>query len=205
MFMGPLEATKPWSTDGVNGVRNFLGRVWRLIVDEPAETMQLAAAVQDVPLSDPQARMLHRTIAAVTQDTQNLSFNTSIARMMEFVNFFTKEPVRPRAALEPFVLLLSPYAPHLSEQLWETLGHSSSLAYESWPKYDEQWLREDEIEIPVQIRGKLRARVRVPADANAETTERLAREEPRIQELLGDQVVAKTIVVPAKLVNFVTR
>ena len=188
MFMGPLEATKPWNTDGVNGVRNFLSRVWRLVVDEHAEaTAVVSPSLQDVPLTDDQQRVLHRTIAAVTRDTRQLSFNTAIARMMEFVNFFTKESIRPRAALEPFVLLLAPYAPHIAEELWQVLGHDKSLANEPWPVADERWLRDDELEIPVQIKGKLRARVRVPADADQAVTEQLAREEPRIRELLAER------------------
>src|SRR6056297_1280509 len=115
MFMGPLEATKPWSMAGVGGVRNFLDRVWRMIVDSKAEELKLSSAVVDQPPSEEANRVLHRTIRALTEDTDSLSFNTAIARMMEFVNFFTRETARPRIAMEQFVLLLSPYAPHIAE------------------------------------------------------------------------------------------
>ncbi len=205
MFMGPLEATKPWSTRGVSGVSNFLGRAWRMIVDEHAETGLLHEAVQPIELTADQSRMLHRTIAAVTKDTEQMAFNTAIARLMEFVNYFTKESTRPQVAMESFALLVSPYAPHLGEELWQILGHRESLAYETWPTYDPAWLRDAELEVPVQIRGKVRARVRVPADADAAATEQAARAEPRIVELLQGQTLVKTIVIPGKLVNFVTK
>ncbi|HEY6565575.1 MAG TPA: leucine--tRNA ligase, partial [Pirellulaceae bacterium] len=189
MFMGPLEATKPWSTDSVNGVRNFLGRVWRLMLDEHAESMHVHASVQEVPLTDAQNRVLHRTIAAVTEDTEHLRYNTAIARMMEFVNFFTKETVRPRRAMETLVLLLSPYAPHMSEELWEALGHPQTLAYEPWPEAESQWLVDAEVEVPVQIKGKVRGRILVPLGSDSSETERIARAEPRVQELLVGQDV----------------
>ena len=128
MFMGPLEAVKPWSMEGVNGVRGFLDRVWRMIVDERAEEMTLNEAVQDAQLSDEQNRMLHKTIKAVTEDVDAMAFNTAIARMMEFTNFFLKEDVRPRSAMEKLVLMLSPYAPHIAEELWRLLGMTAP-----WP------------------------------------------------------------------------
>ena len=122
MFMGPLEAVKPWSMDGVSGVRGFLDRVWRMILDDRAEAVQLNAAVQDVEPTAEQNRMLHKTIKAVTADLEQMSFNTAIARMMEFTNFFLKADVRPQAAMEQLVLLLSPFAPHIAEELWAGLG-----------------------------------------------------------------------------------
>ena len=138
MFMGPLEATKPWSMQGVNGVRNFLDRVWRLMLDYRSESMQLIDSVRDVPTNADQDRVIHGTIAAVTRDIENLSFNTAIARMMEFVNFFTKEEVRPKSAMETLVLLIAPFAPHMAEELWQALGYQGSLAYVAWPKFDEK-------------------------------------------------------------------
>ncbi|MFO0904186.1 MAG: leucine--tRNA ligase [Pirellulales bacterium] len=205
MFMGPLEAVKPWSMSGVSGVRNFLDRVWRLVIDDRAEELTVHAAVQDVEPTREQNQVLHRTIFAVTRDTEGLEFNTAIARMMEFVNFFTKETVRPRSALERFVLLLAPYAPHLAEELWEALGHNKSLAYEPWPLYDEPYLKDDTVEIPVQILGKLRGKVVVAADADAATLEAAARVEPRIAELLAGKQIVKVVVVPGRLVNFVVK
>jgi leucyl-tRNA synthetase len=136
MFMGPLEATKPWSMEGVNGVHNFLGRVWRMIIDDRAEELTLNSAVNDTSPTTEQNRVLHQTIQKVTQDIASLSFNTAIARMMEFTNFFTKESNRPREAMEKFVLLLSPFAPHIAEELWQVLGYHDTLAYEPWPAFD---------------------------------------------------------------------
>ncbi len=205
MFMGPLEATKPWSSDGVNGVRGFLGRAWRMIVDEHSETMALHPGLAETALSDEQNRVLHRTIAAVTKDTSEMGFNTAIARMMEFVNFFTKETVRPHAAMQSFVLLLAPYAPHIAEELWNLLGHAETLAYQPWPTFDAQWLLDETIEIPVQMQGKLRFKIQVPAGASREEIERTARQDVKIAEYLHDRQIVKTIVVPGKLVNFVTK
>jgi leucyl-tRNA synthetase len=205
MFMGPLEATKPWSMAGVNGVRNFLDRVWRMVADDRSEELALNAAVQDLPPTDDQNRVLHRTIMEVTRDTAQMEFNTAIARMMEFVNFFTKQEVRPKSAIEAFVLLLSPYAPHIAEELWQLLGHDQTLAYEPWPEFDEALTKEETIEIPVQIRGKVRARIRVPADAGKQDMESAARADARVAELIGGKDVVKVVVVPGRLVNFVTK
>jgi leucyl-tRNA synthetase len=205
MFMGPLEATKPWSMEGVNGVRGFLDRVWRMIVNERAEHLELHAAVRDVVPTDEQNRVLHKTIQGVTQDLERMAFNTAIAKMMEFVNFFTKCDVRPRQAMQQLVQLLSPLAPHIAEELWQLLGHAQSLAYEPWPAFDPRAVREDSIEVPVQIKGKLRARVRVPVAADAAAMEQAARADERIAELLAGQAVVKVVVVPGRMVNFVTK
>jgi leucyl-tRNA synthetase len=190
---------------GVRGVRGFLDRVWRLIVDERSETMELNAAVQDVEPTDEQNRVLHRTIMAVTRDIEQLQFNTAIARMMEFVNHFTKQATRPRRTLESFVLLVSPFAPHLAEELWEALGRSDTLAYEAWPEFDAALTKEDTIEVPVQVGKKVRAKISVPADATQEQLEQAARAHEKVAELLVDKQVVKVIVVPGRLVNFVIR
>lgn len=203
MFMGPLEAVKPWSMEGVTGVRGFLDRVWRMIIDERAEQTQLHPAVQDVEPTPEQNRILHRTIQVVSEDLEQLAFNTAIARMMEFTNFFTKQGVRPRRVMEQFVLLLSPFAPHIAEELWQALGHQKTLAYEPWPTYDEAWIKEETIEVPVQINGKVRGRVRVPADCPPQTMETAACSEPRISQLLTGKQIKKVIVVPGRLVNIV--
>jgi leucyl-tRNA synthetase len=205
MFLGPLEATKPWSMTGVNGVRGFLDRVWRRVVSEKSESLELNPSVQAVEATPEQQRMLHKTIAAVTADIETLSFNTAIAKMMEFTNFFTKEDRRPKSVMEAFVLLLSPFAPHLAEELWELLGHRQSLAYERWPEADLAWLKVDAVEVPVQINGKLRSRAIVPADADAAAIQNAARADERIGELLAGKEIVKVIVVPGKLVNFVVK
>jgi leucyl-tRNA synthetase len=205
MFMGPLEAVKPWSTAGVVGVRGFLDRVWRLMVDDKAEELKLNEAVQVVKPTDEQRRTLHKTIKHVTEDIQRMEFNTAIARMMEFTNFFTKQSVRPSEVMEKFVLLLSPFAPHLAEELWQLLGHDSTLAYEPWPTFDEALTKDAQVEVPIQINGKLRGKVTVPAGASQADLIAAARDDARIAELLKDKEVVKTIVVPGKLVNFVVK
>jgi len=205
MFMGPLEATKPWSTAGVGGVRGFLDRCWRLIVDERADALVIAPQVCDDAPTDDQLREIHRAIDKVTRDIQALSFNTAIARMMEFVNFCTPLERRPRAILEPFVALLAPFAPHIAEELWEILGQPAPASLAPWPAADSRWLHDDTVEIPVQVQGKLRGRVVVPADADAETMKAAAAADPRIAELLAGREIVKVVAVPGRLVNFVLR
>jgi leucyl-tRNA synthetase len=203
MFMGPLEATKPWSTAGVGGVRGFLDRCWRLVADERSDDLRLAPQVVDDEPTAEHLRELHRTIAKVTKDIEALSFNTAIARMMEFVNFCTPLERRPRALLAPFVVILAPFAPHLAEELGEMLGLAAPVSLAPWPETDERWLRDDTVEIPVQIRGKLRGRVVVPAGADADTMQAAALADPRIAELLAGRRIAKVIAVPGRMVNFV--
>ncbi len=205
MFMGPLEAVKPWNMEGVNGVFGFLNRVWRMIVDTKAESLQLNPAVQDIDPTDEQNRVLHKTIKAVSNDTASMSFNTAIARMMEFVNFYTKQSTRPRLAMEQLVLLLAPYAPHVSEELWQILGHEKTLAYEPWPTFDESLTVDSVVEIPVQINGKVRDRISVPTEITKNDLEKAARESPKIAEQLAEKSVVKTIVIPGRMVNFVVR
>ncbi|MCA9149755.1 MAG: class I tRNA ligase family protein, partial [Planctomycetales bacterium] len=205
MFMGPLEATKPWSMKGVDGVRKFLDRVWRLVVDDKSDDLVLSESVQDIELTDEQNRTLHKTIKAVTHDLDAMSFNTAIARMMEFVNYFTKESRRPIAALKPFILLLSPFAPHLAEELWQLLGGQQTMAYESWPAFDERLTVDAMIEVPVQILGKVRGKVTVAADATQDQMVEAAQADERIAELLTGKQVVKTIVVPGRLINFVVK
>jgi len=205
MFMGPLEAAKPWNMQGVNGVYGFLNRAWRLIIDERAEPMQLAAAVVDREPTAEENRVLHQTVGVVTKDIAALAFNTAISRMMEFTNYFTTASERPRAVLEKFVLLLSPFAPHIAEELWHALGHSTTLAHEQWPEFDPALAREDTIEVPVQINGKVRSKINVPAEADKSALETAARADERIDELLRGKQVVKTVVVPGRLVSFVVK
>jgi leucyl-tRNA synthetase len=205
MFMGPLEATKPWSMEGVNGVHGFLNRAWRMIADEFAEEVRLNPALCDDTPTAEQLRVLHKTIKAVTEDIAKLSFNTAIARMMEFCNFFTKADRRPRAAMEPFVLLLSPFAPHIAEELWHLLGHQETLAYAPWPSYDEAHLVESEVEIPIQINGKLRSKITVAADADKQAMIAAAKADVRVAELLAGKEIKNEIAVPGRMVNFVVK
>ena len=205
MFMGPLEAVKPWNQDGVNGVRGFLDRVWRMIVVPDQDSNAINEAVQDVTPTPEQNRILHKTIKAVTEDIKSLSYNTAIARMMEFVNFFGRETIRPKSAMKTLVLLLSPFAPHISEELWNLLGGAQTLAYEPWPTWDEEAMKESCVVIPIQVNGKLRSRLELPVDADAAATEVAALGDSKIASLLDGKTIIKKIVIPGKMVNFVVK
>ncbi len=207
-FMGPLETTKPWSMQGVEGISRFLNRAWRLIVDEDAGDLRLnlkvaAGNAEGGQPTEEQLRILHKTIKVVTEDFEGLRFNTAISRLMEFVNFFTAQPAHPQSCLEAFVLLLSPLAPHIAEELWQALGHEGTLAYEPWPSYDERYTRDDMIEIPVQINGRVREHIVVSVGAGREEVERVALDDSKIRRHLGGKTVRKIIVVPQKLINIV--
>jgi leucyl-tRNA synthetase len=193
MFMGPLEVSKPWSTNGIAGVRRFLDRVWRL------GELPLA---DDAPTPD-QLRLLHQTIRTVSQDTSRLEFNTAISQMMIFVNETTALDRMPRALWEPFLLLLAPYAPHLAEELWEKAGKSASIARQAWPAWDENLAKEDLLEIVFQVNGKVRARVELPAGLREEDLRSRALENERVRRFTEGKSVSKVIVVPDRLVNVV--
>lgn len=203
MFMGPLEAVKPWQMSGVAGVYRFLGKVWRLVMDDRAETPKLNPGVTDAEPDKETLRQLHRTIQKVTEDTEGMRFNTAISAMMEFTNHLTGLKARPRTVLEPLVLLLAPYAPHVAEELWAALGHKTTLAYEPWPKFDPALTKADEIEIPVQVNGKLKAKLLVPAETDEKGLEAAALADPKVKEQIAGKAVKLIKVVPKRLVNIV--
>lgn len=203
MFMGPLESTKPWSMQGVEGISRFLNRSWRMIVDEAADFMRLSSKLTRDDPTEEQLRVLHKTIQSVTQDMETLSFNTAISRLMEFVNYFTGQELRPLVCMESFVLLLSPMAPHISEELWQALGHSESLSHAAWPTFDSKYVQESIIEIPIQINGRVRGRITVPVNAANAEMEKTALNDPRVKKYLEGSSVRKVIVVPGKLINIV--
>ncbi|EGL82294.1 leucyl-tRNA synthetase [Caldalkalibacillus thermarum TA2.A1] len=200
MFMGPLEASKPWSTDGLEGAHRFLNRVWRLVMTEDGT---LADNIQDVEGSEAFQRIWHQTIKKVTEDIEGLRFNTAISQLMVFVNEAYKQDVLPKRAIEDFVKLLSPIAPHICEEMWQALGHQETLAYEPWPTYDESLLVENSVEIVIQIMGKIKARMEVPVDLSNEELEQKALEHEKIKAELEGKTIRKVIVVPNKLVNIV--
>ena len=203
MFMGPLESTKPWSMQGVEGISRFLNRSWRMIVDEAADSMRLSSKLTRDDPAEEQLRVLHKTIQSVTQDMETLSFNTAISRLMEFVNYFTGQELRPLVCMESFVLLLSPMAPHISEELWQALGHSESLSHAAWPTFDSKYVQESIIEIPIQINGRVRGRITVPVNAANAEIEKTALNDPRVKKYLEGSSVRKVIVVHGKLINIV--
>ena len=198
MFMGPLEAMKPWSTRGVEGVTRFLERVWRLMVNEDAA---ISSAVVSAAPSLDQLRLLHQTIKKVTEDIEALRFNTAISQMMVFTNELTKIEQRPRALLEPFVLVLSPFAPHLAEELWEMLGGRASVSQQPWPSFDHALTISDRLTIPIQVNGKLRGKLEVRGDTSRAEVESLAR--AQIGEWMQGKEPKKVVYVEKKLINFV--
>ena len=198
MFMGPLEAMKPWSTRGVEGVTRFLERVWRLMVDERG---RLSSVIVSTAPSLGQQRLLHYTIKKVTEDIEALRFNTAISQMMIFTNEMTKAQQRPRAVIEPFILLLSPFAPHVAEELWGLVGHQPSVSQEPWPIYDPAMTVSERMAIPIQVNGRLRAKLEVAIDTSPDEIERLARAEAA--EWIQDKEPKKVIYVDKKLINFV--
>ena len=201
MYMGPLDASKPWNTRDIPGLSRFMARVWRLIIDE--QTGELSAAVQDVEADEKSLRQLHKMIQKVGQDIEEFKLNTAIAEMIALTNALTSAKVRSKKLLEQFVLVLAPFAPHIAEELWQRLGHGETLAYEPWPTYDPKLAKDTEIEVPVQIKGKVRARIMLPADADQKAMEAAALADETIKKLLEGKTVRKVIVVPGKLVNIV--
>ena len=202
MFMGPLQAVKPWSTKGVEGVFRFLKRVNKMVTETP---------IVDRPLTKKEAKVLNTMVKKVDEDIASMNFNTAISAMMVFLNEFgtttggcAPEPL-PKDAINKFVLCLAPFAPHLGEELWQFLGHADTLAYEPFPAFDPAALVEDEIEVPVQVLGKLRGRVTVPVDAKPPEMEAAARANPDVAKFLEGKQVVKVICVPKKMVNFVVR
>ena len=224
MFMGPLQDSKPWNTKGVEGVYRFLGRVWRLFIDEASETefeqatttaaggetaallglLKVNASIQNVAATPAQLKTLHACIKKVTEDLDAMRFNTAISAMMVFVTEAMKWETKPVSALATFLQLLQPFAPHLAEELWAKLpGQTGSLPYAAWPKYDPALLVEDEIEIPVQVNGKLRDVIKVALTATPAELEALALKNEKVLPYIEGKTIKKVVVLPKKLVNIV--
>ncbi|MDP1391800.1 leucine--tRNA ligase [Lysinibacillus capsici] len=202
MFMGPLEASVAWSTNGLDGARRFLDRIWRLFVSE--EDGAISAKIQ---VSNDQSleKSYHQTVKKVTEDYEGIRFNTAISQMMVFINDCYKADVIPTTYAEGFVKMLAPIAPHIAEELWQLLGHDSTLSYEQWPTYDEAKLVDDEVEIAVQVAGKVRAKIVVAKDASKEDIEKVALADEKVQEYMAGKSLVKIIVIPGKLVNIVVK
>ena len=201
MFMGPLEMAKPWSTKGVEGVRRFLNRAWRMVIGD--EDSNVVAVITDRAMTPEEDRVLHSTIGKVTEDIEGMRFNTAISALMVFVNEFINVPEKPRAAMEAFTLLLSPFAPHMAEELWLRLGHEATIAYQAWPAFDPAKVAEDEVEIVVQINSKNRAKLRVAAGMDAAGLEQTALQNDVVRELITGKTVRKVVAVVDRLVNVI--
>ncbi|CAG9622168.1 leucine--tRNA ligase [Sutcliffiella rhizosphaerae] len=200
MFMGPLEASIAWSTNGLDGSRRFLDRVWRLFVEENGK---LSSKIVEVTETDTLEKTYHATVKKVTEDYEGLRFNTAISQMMVFINDAYKAETISKEYVEGFAKMLSPVCPHIAEELWDKLGNQGTITYEAWPTFDESKLVEDEIEIVVQVNGKLKAKLYVPADATREKMEEIALADATVQESIEGKTVRKVIAVPGKLVNIV--
>jgi leucyl-tRNA synthetase len=196
MFMGPLEVSKPWATTGLSGVYRFLDRIWRLYEDRP---------ISDEKPSQDLLKTLHKTIKKVTNDTDSLNFNTAISQMMVLVNELYKVETLPRVVWETLVKLLSPYVPHLAEELWEKAGHEPSLANVAWPSYDEELTIDSEVEMVFQINGKVRAKEVIEKGMAKDELLAMAKANEKIVSWLEGKTIVKEIVVPDKLVNIVVR
>ncbi len=201
MFMGPIESSKPWNTRDVPGLHKLLQRIWRLVVDE--HTGDISAALTTTTPDDDTRRLLHKTIKGVTEDISSMKFNTAIALLFEFVNELTPREDRPREVIEPFVLLLSPFAPHMADELWGRLGHEGPASLQTWPAYDPELAKDNSVEIAVQVMGKVKARIIVPADADDKTLERVAMEDEAVKKAIEGKTVRKVITVKGRLVNIV--
>ena len=201
MFMGPLEASVAWSTNGLDGARRFLDRIWRLFVTEEGTLAEKVQATDDKTLE----KSYHQTVKKVTEDIEGLRFNTAISQMMVFINDCYKADVVPAEYAEGFVKLLAPIAPHVAEELWQVLGHEGTITYEAWPVYDESKLVDDEVEVVVQVNGKVRAKVKVAKDASKEELEKLAVNDEKVKEFMDGKELVKLIAIPGKLVNIVVK
>ena len=203
MSMGPLDTSRPWATKDVVGSQRFLQRLWRLAVNE--DTGELATT--DANLSEGDLKQLHRTIAGVRDDYENLRLNTVVAKLIEYVNYLTKtyRTEAPRAAVEPIAQLVSPIAPHIAEELWQRFGHDETITYQPFPTFEEKYLVDDEIEVPVQINGKVKARINVAADADQEAVFEVVLADAKIAELTSGKNVVKKIYVPGRMVNLVVK
>ncbi|HQU71819.1 MAG TPA: leucine--tRNA ligase [Calditrichia bacterium] len=202
MFIGPFEQMKPWSMKGVEGVHRFLNRVWRLMKSEDG---RLLDTVVDRPAEPAELRTLHEAIKKVTEDIEGLRFNTAIAAMMTFVNEANKWTDLPKSLMETFLILLNPFAPHLAEELWASMGHQQSMAYQPWPTFDPKLLTSDTVTYAVQVNGKLRGEMEVDKSLPKDEVEAIAKTAGRVPNFIEGKTIVKVIVVPNKLVNIVVR
>jgi leucyl-tRNA synthetase len=203
LFMGPLEDGTEWETFGVVGTRRFLDRVWRLLVDPETDTLTSKVSADAPTTNKDLERALHAAIKKVTESITDLRFNTAISEMMVFVNEATKATAVPRAWFESFVKILSPFAPHVAEEIWQRLGNTTSIAFAPWPAYDEAKLARDTMVIGIQVNGKLRGQIEVPVDAAESVILATAKADEKVQSFIADKPLKREIYVKGRLVNLV--
>jgi leucyl-tRNA synthetase len=197
MFLGPLEQSKPWNTAGITGVSGFLKKLWRLYFDDNGSVI-----INDEPTAE-MYKSLHKTIKKVTEDIENFSFNTSVSQFMICVNELQQLKCNHRAILEPLAILVSPYAPHIAEELWSALGHEGSISRVAFPKFEEKYLVESEKEYPVSFNGKMRFTIKLPLDLTAAQIGEIVMADERTQAQLQGRAPNKVIIVPGKIINLV--
>jgi leucyl-tRNA synthetase len=196
MFIGPFDQAAAWDTKGIVGVDRFMKKVWRLITE---------SKIKDVEVVEKQLFIIHNTIKLVTEQIDTLDLNTTISQMMIFVNELSKYDTISKSIVEVLVKLLSPFAPHISEELWQLLGHSDTIAYQPWPKYEEKYLKRKTIVIPIQINGKVRDKIEIEPDQSKDTVLSIAKESKNIVKYLKDNELIKEIYITNKIINFVVR
>ena len=196
MFMGPIDAAKPWDPNGIDGSKKFLDRVWRLFAE--------SGKIKDVENKNLD-KVYNYTVKKVTNDYENMYFNTAISQMMIFINTATKEDVIPKVYAEGFLKLLSPVAPHIAEELWNRLGHNDTITYETWPTFDEDKLVEDTINLPIQVNGKLRATIKINVDASEDEIKDLITQNNNVQAHLQGKTIVKEIYIKNKIYNIVVK
>jgi leucyl-tRNA synthetase len=202
-FMGPYDQNASWQMQGVTGLRRFLEKVWKLKseIRNPKSETNPKSKIQNPKLDS----LLHKTIKKVTDDIENLRFNTAISSMMILVNKLEKEKNIPIANYQLLITLLSPFAPHIAEEIWEQLGHEKSIFFEKWPKYDPKLVRDEEITLIIQVNGKVRDQLKLAAEASEEEAKKMALENEKVKKYIGNQEIQKTVFVPNRLINFVIK
>ena len=206
MFLGPLEAMKPWNTKGIEGVARFLRKLWRLVIIDNDNTLNPAIdASNSKPLDDESERLLHQSIEKVTHDYENLGFNTAISQLMILINQLSKLESIPQSVIENFLQLIAPLAPHIAEELWALLGHESLISEKEWPQANKEKLVASTVKIIFQVNGKLRGDALLPKDHSKEDAFNQAKSHERVQSQLSDKTLIKEIYVPNKIVNFVVK
>ncbi|NQU99374.1 MAG: class I tRNA ligase family protein, partial [Parcubacteria group bacterium] len=201
MFMGPFSEAIPWNTDGVRGLRRFLEKVWRVYSEK--ELFDCGGECKGVLEEMP--RILHKTIKKVTKDIDSFDFNTAISQMMIFMNEISKYEKLPIGAMKKFLIILSPFAPHMTEELWEKLGNKESIFKEKWPEYNEKFIKEDTFELIVQISGKVRDKIKANVGISEDEALKLAKSSEKVKSYIDGKEIIKVIMVKDRLLNIVVK
>jgi len=200
MFLGPLEASKPWSKTGIEGVNRFLNRVWRMIVNEDNKLLD---SVKDVNMNEEQEYILNYTIKKISDDIENLSFNTAVSQMMIFVNEFMKYSIRPKIAMEKFILCIAPFAPHICEELWEILGNEFSIFNEKYPEFDSTKIVKKNVEIVIQVNSKIRGKINIASGSSQDEVKNVALKDENVKKYIEGKTIKKIIFVKDKIFNII--